>query len=120
MRLTRHEIDFFDFELRCKDDKNPGVLIWSKDYLFIFLFFYITRNILEKRWKNPYLIKEIEVEEDVLEIPLGFTCISNLSFNNKIGIRRIASEIESEASHPFTLEVDDYTQSGSMNYIYGK
>jgi hypothetical protein len=37
---------------------------------------------------------------------LDTTWISNLSSNKKMGIRRIAAEIDFEAGYPFRLNVD--------------
>jgi hypothetical protein len=50
---------------------------------------------LDRRLENAYFSSDIEVTESSLVIPFDYTWISNFSINKKIGIRRIAAEIDS-------------------------
>jgi hypothetical protein len=54
----------------------------------------------------------IEIMEAELDITSDSNWTNNLSSNQKIGIRRIAVEIDPEVGSPFRFEVDYYIQDG--------
>jgi hypothetical protein len=55
----------------------------------------------DRQLENVYFANIIEVTETGIDVSLHLTCISNLSSNKKIGIRRIAADIEPNKSYSF-------------------
>jgi hypothetical protein len=65
--------------------------------------------------ENVYIASNIKLMEAGINIAFDSTWIANLSSNKKIGVRRIVTEIDSEAWFPIRLEVDHNVLKGGYD-----
>jgi hypothetical protein len=73
---------------------------------------------LGRRLGNTSFSSSVEVTEADIEISFRSTWISNLNTNKKIGIGRIATELDHGGDYPFTLQIYYFTKQNSSSKIF--